>query len=69
MRKLNAVDRRDREIAEAIRQISIQRITFEATEAAVGIDKIECSLQQPFTPCISPVVYDRLSGETLTNLP
>jgi hypothetical protein len=46
-------------------------ITFEATKAAVGIDKIECSLdgQQPFTSCTSPVVYDRLSGETLTNLP
>jgi hypothetical protein len=39
-------------------------ITFEATDA-VGIDNIECSLDgQMFTPCTSPVVYDRLSRGT-----
>ena len=44
--------------------INYIRITFEATDA-VGIDKTESSLdEQPFTPCTSPVVYDRLSRST-----
>ena len=39
-------------------------LTFEATDA-VGIDEIECSLDgQAFTPCTSPVSYDRLSRST-----
>lgn len=39
-------------------------MTFQAIDA-VGVDKTECSLdRQPFTSCISPLVYDRLSRGT-----
>jgi Tol biopolymer transport system component len=62
----DAVDRRrNMEITDGgTTPIPYIRITFEATDA-VGIEKTECSLDgQPFTPCTSPVVYDRLSRST-----
>jgi dipeptidyl aminopeptidase/acylaminoacyl peptidase len=62
-----AVDRRrNTEIPDGgATPIPYIQITFEATDA-VGIDETECSLdgQQTFTPCTSPVVYDRLSRGT-----
>ncbi len=40
------------------------RIAFEATDA-IGINRTECSLDgQPFTSCVIPVVYDRLTRDT-----
>lgn len=63
---IEAVDRRDREIADgSTTSIQYIEIAFEATDI-VGIDKTECSLdgQQPFTSCTSPVSYDRLSRGT-----
>jgi hypothetical protein len=60
-----AVDRSGREIPNGGRTpIPYIEITFEATDA-VGIDETECSLDgQAFTPCTSPVSYDRLSRTT-----
>jgi hypothetical protein len=60
------VDRSGREITDGSGRTPIPyiQITFEATDA-VGIDETECSLDgQPFTPCTSPVAYDRLSRDT-----
>jgi dipeptidyl aminopeptidase/acylaminoacyl peptidase len=62
----DAVDRRrNAEIPDGgTTPINYIRVTFEATDA-VGVEKTECSLDgQPFTPCTSPVVYDRLSRST-----
>jgi hypothetical protein len=60
-----AVDRRNRVIAEGDTTPTLYiRITFEATDA-VGVENTECSLDgQPFTSCTSPVSYDRLSRGT-----
>jgi hypothetical protein len=61
-----ASDRRNgREIAEgSTTNMRYIEITFEATDA-VGIENTECSLDgAAFSPCISPVVYDRLSRST-----
>lgn len=60
-----AVDTKGRAIEDgSTTNMRYIEITFEATDA-VGIDKTECSLDgQPFTPCTSPVVYDRLSRST-----
>ena len=61
-----AVDRRNREVADGdTTPTPYIRITFETTDA-VGVESTECSLdgQQPFTSCGSLVVYDRLSRGT-----
>jgi HYR domain len=60
-----AVDRRNREVADGgTTPTPYIQITFQATDA-VGIDNTECSLDgQSFTSCTSPVVYDRLSRGT-----
>jgi dipeptidyl aminopeptidase/acylaminoacyl peptidase len=61
-----AVDKKGVAIAEgSITKSHYIQITFEATDA-VGVDKIECSLDgQAFTSsCRTPVVYDRLKKGT-----
>jgi hypothetical protein len=60
-----AVDKKDIAIAEGSTTKSHYiQITFEVTDA-VGVDKIECSLDgQAFTSCTNPVVYDHLKKGT-----
>ncbi len=62
-----AVDKKGVAIAEGSTTKShYVQITFEATDATVGIDKTQCSLDgQAFTSsCTSPIVYDKLKKGT-----